>query len=134
MSNSSEFEIQDGVLIKYNGRAAGTVVIPDGVVKIGDWAFRDCFISGVTFPESVKIIGEGAFAENIIDKVEIPQTVTEIGNFAFAGNYLLKSASISGGVAALPHGIFNNCMQLAYVTLSEGLMSIGESAFLGCLS
>lgn len=132
MPNNNEFEIRDGVLVKYNGDG-GIINIPDGVVKIANWVFKERCICGVTIPNSVKIIGEGAFAENVISKLEIPQSVNEIGQFAFANNFLLERVSISGGVAALPKGIFDNCMSLKYITLSEGLLRIGEGAFLGCV-
>ena len=40
-AQESEFTITNGVLTAYNG-AGGEVVIPEGVSKIGDNAFKDC--------------------------------------------------------------------------------------------
>ena len=133
MSDYNDFDIRDGVLVKYRGRAAATVDIPYGVVKIGDYAFKDCLIFGVNIPDSVRIIGEGAFEGNNITKLDIPQSVYSIGPYAFAENYILKDVYIAGEVADLPQGIFKNCMSLGSVTLPEGLLTIGEIAFVGCI-
>ena len=59
--DSSDFTIEDGVLIKYNG-AGGDVVIPDGVKEIGSQAFWECIgMVSVTIPAGVTIIGDVAF-------------------------------------------------------------------------
>ena len=52
-AGESDFTIQDGVLIKYNG-SGGDVTIPDGVTGIGYGAFADCkSVTSVTIPASV---------------------------------------------------------------------------------
>ncbi|MBR2257420.1 MAG: leucine-rich repeat domain-containing protein [Blautia sp.] len=55
------FTIKDGMLIRYNGSET-SVVIPDGVKKIGDETFSVCrSLTTVTIPESVIKIGKEAF-------------------------------------------------------------------------
>ena len=62
VENKQDFVITKGVLTKYNG-PGGDVVIPAGVKKIGDGAFKGCTaLTGVTIPESVKTIGQYALA------------------------------------------------------------------------
>ena len=41
MSNNSDFQIEDGVLIEYTGKDKD-VVIPDSVTSIGLYAFYCC--------------------------------------------------------------------------------------------
>ena len=61
MSNASDFVIDDGVLKKYKG-PGGDVVIPDGVTKIGDSAFRlSSEVTSITIPDSVISIGSDPF-------------------------------------------------------------------------
>lgn len=45
-----------------NGKEIKDLVIPEGITKIGDWAFSYCSgLTSVTFPNSVTSIGEGSF-------------------------------------------------------------------------
>lgn len=59
--NYEDFEIENGVLVKYYGNAK-TVKIPDYVTKIGNYAFDSCkSFTEITIPDSVVKIGNGAF-------------------------------------------------------------------------
>ena len=61
MSINSDFKIEDGVLIHYNG-SDDEVVIPDGVTSIGARAFEYCSnLTSITIPASVTSIGREAF-------------------------------------------------------------------------
>ena len=54
---SAGYDIQDNVLVKYSGSET-EIVIPDGVIEIGDRAFEDQKkIVSVTMPESVIKVG-----------------------------------------------------------------------------
>ena len=60
-ANLADFEIKDGVLVKYNGNSAD-VVIPYGVTSIGYLAFKGCReLTSVVIPDSVTSIGNWAF-------------------------------------------------------------------------
>lgn len=41
MENKQDFVIKEGVLKEYTG-PGGDVTIPEGVTKIGNWAFSGC--------------------------------------------------------------------------------------------
>ena len=57
MSNANDFVIEDGVLKRYIG-SGGDVAIPDGVISIGNYAFRCCDnLTSVTIPDGVASIG-----------------------------------------------------------------------------
>jgi len=61
MNNNSDFQIEDGVLIRYTGKDKD-VVIPDGVTSIGHCAFYGCkSLTSITIPNSVISIGYNAF-------------------------------------------------------------------------
>jgi hypothetical protein len=64
------------------------VTIPNGIVKIGDWAFSDNYLEEFTIPKTVKEIGPGAFANNRLNSITIPNSVRKIGYRAFVWNPL----------------------------------------------
>jgi hypothetical protein len=111
MNNPSDFVVENGVLTKYVG-LGGDVVIPAGVIEIGDHAFfwRRNLMS-VTIPDSVTRIGDHAFdnCDNLTN-VSIPDSLTSIGVWAFT-----------------------NCKSLTGLSIPDSLINIGDSAFRGCL-
>jgi hypothetical protein len=55
-----DFEIKDGVLIKYQGKAQD-VQVPDGVTAIGAGTFSDSSLSSIVLPEGLTSIGRRVF-------------------------------------------------------------------------
>lgn len=64
-----------------------TLIIPEGVEEIGNFAFCDCWdLKKVVIPMSVKSIGCDAFVSCWrLKKVIIPESVDRIGDAAFYG-------------------------------------------------
>ncbi len=152
------FEIDDGVLLKYNGIAA-EVAIPDEVTVIGEAAFaKNTKVKRVTMGSAVTVIGNIAFDGcTALESIVLPDSVVKIGTLTFRGCRALKSIDIPEGVseigigafenceslvsAALPknvmtaeHAIFRNCRALTHIRLGSGLKKIESSAFDGCKS
>jgi len=88
------------------------VVIPNGVISIGNSAFRDCaYITSVIIPNSVTSIENSAFQScSRLNGVTIGSGVTKIGNYAFADCINLKSVTIGSGVQEIGIMTFNNCV------------------------
>lgn len=84
MGNEREFVIEEGVLLEYTG-TGGNVIIPVGVVEIGENAFARCTkLTGVIIPPTVKKIGACAFYACInLPKVKLPPELESIGDYAF---------------------------------------------------
>ena len=81
-----EFTVRHGELLKYMG-SSKTVVVPQGIVRIGTGAFWANFaIEEVVLPEGLECICGDAFVycENL-KQVNIPSSVTEMGDDPFAG-------------------------------------------------
>jgi len=63
----------------------GAVIIPSGVLSIGNNAFRGCTkLTNVTIPTSVESVGGYAFKGCInLTGLNLPTGVTSVGGFAF---------------------------------------------------
>ncbi len=105
------FVIINGILISAGTAKTGEVIIPDGVEKIGPYAFCQC---------------------EEITSVVMPDSVTEIGEGAFAGCTGLASVRFPAGLESISEDAFYGCAALASVDLPEGVRTVGDSAFCGC--
>ena len=73
-----------------------SIVIPNGIKKIANCAFRRCFLHNVNIiiPDSVTTIGDYAFEGSALESITIPDSVTSIGMGAFQNCTNLTSITI----------------------------------------
>ena len=89
-----DFVIKNGALIEYSGEDA-SVVIPEGVTRIGNSVFLGCIqLVDVIIPNTVIKIGNSAFFDTGLQRVTIPESVTDIGEAAFGYCQDLMSISV----------------------------------------
>ena len=112
------------------------IVIPEGVISIGNWAFDGCSsLKEIKMPDSLTDIGKRAFGEcTSLEKVTIPKGVKSIGQCAFDGCSSLKEIKMPDSLTDIGENAFNNCTSLEKVTIPKGVKSIGWSTFCGCSS
>ena len=94
-----------------------TLIIDDGVTKIGRILFQDCInLKDITIGSGVTSIGEYAF-ENCtsLTSVTIPGAVTHIGSYAFRGCTGLTSLTIGNSIVSIGYAAFGDCNALADV-------------------
>ncbi|MGM9747082.1 MAG: leucine-rich repeat protein [Paludibacteraceae bacterium] len=110
------------------------LVIPDGVVSIGAYAFDNCSnITSVTIPNSVTSIGVSAFYGcSGLTSVTIGNSVESIGSRAFSDCSSLTSVTIPNSVTSIVDNVFCNCSGLTSVTIGNSVRSIGTQAFWNC--
>ncbi|MBQ3209478.1 MAG: leucine-rich repeat protein [Alistipes sp.] len=120
----------------YNCDSLTSVTIPDSVTSIGGSAFSGCTsLTSVTMPDSVTSIGEYAFYYcDSLTSVTIPDSVTSIGKYAFSNCDSLTSVTIGNSVTKIGAWAFNDCTSLTSVTIPDSVTSIGSYAFYGCAS
>ena len=121
-----------------NGELVTELVIPDGIVSIGSYAFSGCSsLTSITIPESVTSIGSYAFSGcSLLTSITIPSTVTSIGSYAFRGCSSLTSVTFgeNSKLESIGNYAFSGCSSLTSITTPDSVTSIGSSAFSGCSS
>ena len=111
-----------------------SIRIPSTVTTIDDHAFNECTnLKSATIPNSVTSIGAYAFQWCALTDIVIPGSVLSIGYGAFAACDL-KSVTINEGVANISDYAFFANRQLISVTIPNSVRSIGEQAFARCSS
>ena len=113
-----------------------SLVIPDSVTNIGDYAFWGCkSLKSLVIPDSVTSIGDYAFDDcTSLSSLVIPEGVTSIGHCAFRGCYSLSNIVIPNGVTSIEDCAFSRCKSLVEVVIPDSVTSIGYWAFEGCRS
>ena len=115
-----EFVIEDGVLLRYNGRSK-VVTIPDKVVEIGAGAFvKKIKVFGVDFT----CVGYRYHSRRIKFFKMLSKLISRI--------FGTKQINISDNVVIIADSAFEDCISLKAVKFSKNLEQIGACAFKNC--
>lgn len=128
-SRTGDFEIKNGVLIKYRG-ASKNVVVPDGVKLIGQYAFKDSDVEYVKLPDSLTKIGQYAFlhAEDLVS-IKLPKNVSIIEEGAFRRCDNLRDVQLNEGLTKIGFWCFSGCRSLKNLDIPQTVKKIGKDAF-----
>ena len=120
----------------YNNKYLTSAVLPDGVEKIGKYAFGGCIgLSRVTFPASLSAVGEGAFYGcHSLTEAVLPEGTLKIGGFAFCGCVHLQNAVFPASLKSIGDSAFQGCLMIEKLSFGKGLATVGDMAFSGCSS
>lgn len=111
-----------------------SIILPEGLEKIGDAAFYACRLKEVWIPNSCQIIsGSTTFQQNYpLKKIRLPEGLEKIPN-GFADNcWNLQEVNIPSSVTTIGHAAFNGCESLKKIELPDGLETIEWEAFYSC--
>ena len=130
------------------------VIIPHSVTNIGDHAFNQCkSLASIILPNNITSIGHHAFFRcESLTSITIPNSVTTIGDLAFSEcpsidtviwnanrcavapfrGHNIKTVVFGENVESIPARFCANMDSLTFVTISNSVTSIGESAFYAC--
>ncbi|MDE5897319.1 MAG: leucine-rich repeat domain-containing protein, partial [Clostridia bacterium] len=119
-------------LIRVKTDVTGAINVKQDALTIADGAFYNCDkVTSVVIPNGITRIGNHVFYYcRALTNLEIPVSVTSIGNYAF---YYCDSLSIDSltGVTAIGEYAFYRCL-LRNVVIADGVTSIGDYAFYYC--
>lgn len=131
-----EYEEIDNELILTSVKDTSVKVIqvPNGVTKIGDFAFSECKdLKSVIFPDSVKDFGEFIFYEcQELKYVSLPEKLTKITDGLFSGCTALYYVSIPLTLKEIGDYAFSGCSALSKIRIPNGIENIGDYVFSGC--
>ncbi len=141
----------------FNGLSITSVVIPNNITTIENYAFKDCKeLVFVVIPDSVKKMGNNVFegctnlqsvvmSKNLstipyntflnckkLTSVKLPEKLRTIGDYSFKNCTSLREIEIPDRTTTIEDGAFEGCESLEKVTLSKKMVRIGDDAFYGC--
>ena len=121
---------------RWGGNEIKSVVLPDGLTHIGDYAFNECSsIVSVNIPGTVTSIGDDAFCGcRALTSLVIPDSVTSVPYSLCWGCYSLKSVTIGSSVTNIRDYAFRECYSLTSVVIPDSVTYIGDNAFRDCIS
>ena len=120
----------DQLLYRYLGNES-EVVVPSGIKNVD---FSGCDVQSVILPDTIKSIGEYAFSSSSITEIAIPESVIKISEGAFSGCTALENVSIPQSILVIEDSAFEGCRNLTQIKIPNGISSIGDLAFAECMS
>ena len=107
-----------------------TVQLPEGITKIGNYAFMNARIEEIDLPDSLTEIGSSAFYNcDSLAEIVIPANVRTIGQDAFFDCAALTCAVLPEGLTRIEDFMFDQCTSLTSVNIPSSVTSIGDRAF-----
>lgn len=113
-----------------------SVCISEGVINISDEAFMNCGnLSSITIPSTVKYIGSRAFnGTSWYDNQ--PDGLVYAGNVVYKYKGTMPEGTqieIKEGTLGITSGAFSGCTGLKSITIPNGVTSIPDYTFSGCI-
>lgn len=119
----------------FNGSDITSVVVPDTVKEIKDYAFYSCKkLTKVTLSKNLEKLGTNVFNMCInLESIDLPSSIKDLGIYTFSASGL-KSIKIpeSKTLSKIDHYVFFQCQKLTEVTFPATITSIDKDALSDC--
>lgn len=119
-------------LIDYPAGREGSFTLPEGVSRIGDYAFAFCSgLDVIKLGNQLKELGRGAFRESssLRGIIEIPGAVQVISDSAFYLCENVREIRMAEGVCKIGIEAFGHCSSVEKITMPSTVTELGESCF-----
>ncbi len=108
-----------------------TLVLPKKLQTISSYAFEHCKLRNVIWNEDLNYIGTSAFGSNDFEEISIPGCLKSSGFLSFGVCKLLKKVELQEGVMTIGQWCFRGCVKLSKVILPSTLTRLVDP-FDGC--
>ena len=121
-SNQGDLKYYTDEYPDYHRAGIQRIQLPEGLIRIGDYAFEDCFnLRSVALPSTLRVIGEGAFADcRLLMDIALPDQLEELGAYAFRGCHALTGMNLPASLKKIGANPFAGCSHFRRVDLAAG--------------
>ena len=132
--NSLRFFAQGGLNNYIDSNGEISYVIPDNVVEINKYAFKETNIVNITISKSTKTIGEEAFNKcTYLKSINGWDNVETISQGAFLSCINIEKISLPTNLKTISDMAFNSCTKMYLdANIPNSVTEIGREAFAGC--
>ena len=123
------FDKSGAKLVRYPNAKESSYTIPEGVEKIGKFAFSNCnSLQSVTIPGSVRVIEDGAFEGcRALQHIDMSKGIEVIGKQAFT-MCGITTIDLPDSLKVISEYAFSTC-RLISINVPDGTQEIGYNAF-----
>ena len=139
MGSDTQVEVPEGVrrIAPYAFRSSklASVSLPPSVYSVDPYAFADCVgLKSIGFSDGLVMIGDCAFRGcKKLSSLTTPSSLGYIGQYAFSGDGL-ADVRLLGDDLTVSDNAFKDCKSMRYALLSSGVGALYDDAFAGCSS
>ena len=138
--NISRYKIKEGTKVICDFafdacRYLEEIIIPNGVLKLGNRVFSGCDIDlkEIAIPNSVIDIGNEAFYGcSNLKSIQFPQHIKKISMKCLAFCESIESIILPKEILEIEDFAFFYCKKMASITFTNAILRIGDNIFYGC--